>query len=71
MDGADLNNRFKWHQPRTQEVGETHDAIRRSCASLAHDLNDWVPEGREKSLAITKLEEVMMWANAGVARNGS
>lgn len=28
-----------------------------------------VPDGREKSLALTHLEETVMWANAGVARS--
>ena len=28
-----------------------------------------VPDGREKSLAMTKLEECCMWANAGIARS--
>jgi hypothetical protein len=28
-----------------------------------------VPAGRELSLALTKLEEAMMWANDGIARN--
>ena len=27
------------------------------------------PESREKSLAFTKLEECIMWANAAIARN--
>ncbi len=27
------------------------------------------PESREQSLAVTKLEEAMMWANAAIARN--
>jgi hypothetical protein len=31
-------------------------------------LNELVPDSREKSLAITHLEEAVMWANAGIAR---
>jgi hypothetical protein len=27
------------------------------------------PEGRELSLALSNLEEVMFWANAAIARN--
>jgi hypothetical protein len=27
-----------------------------------------LPEGREKALAVTHLEEVMMWSNAAIAR---
>jgi hypothetical protein len=29
-----------------------------------------VPEGREKALALTNLEQVMFWANAAIAREG-
>jgi len=34
------------------------------------ELNEIIPDGREKSLAITHLEEVMFWSNAGLARSG-
>ena len=37
------------------------------CKVFAGVLND-LPEGREKSLAFTALEEVMMWGNAALAR---
>jgi hypothetical protein len=32
-------------------------------------INDLCPESREKSLAITNLEQAVMWANAAIARN--
>ena len=43
--------------------------IRRLCQNLGADILGLVPESREQSLAMTKLEEAMFWANAGIARN--
>lgn len=59
---------FEYH-PATPDTGPKHDRVRRLCRALAHELAIEVPEGREQSLALTRLEEVMMWANAGIARN--
>lgn len=71
MDSSDLDDRFKYHQPSNEDVKSNHESIGHHCRELAEHLNNLVPEGREKSLAMTHLEEVMMWANAGIARNGS
>lgn len=70
MDINEIANRFKFHPAKDEETKEKHKTIRDHCGSLAMLINEYVPEGREKALAITKLEEVMMWANAGIARNG-
>lgn len=43
--------------------------IRRICQNLGADILGLVPESREQSLALTNLEQVMFWANAGIARN--
>jgi hypothetical protein len=43
--------------------------VRQACRRLADELNAKLPEGREKSLAITHLEEVMFWGNAAIARS--
>ncbi len=62
-----IDNDFSFH-PATAAKEPKHDRIRRMCRSLAHELAIEVPEGREQSLMLTKLEEAMMWANAGIAR---
>jgi hypothetical protein len=68
MQGEDIANRFQFHPAGTEQRQGDHNSVRLMCISLAYDLNDLLPEGREKSLAITNLEQVMFWANAAVAR---
>ena len=59
---------FKHHPPASVDVTNRHAAAREALLEAANLLADVVPAGREQSLALTKLEEAMMWANAGVAR---
>lgn len=70
MDKQDLQNRFAFHAATTDEKRMAHGSVRDQCLTLALALNEQLPEGREKSVAITKLEEVMFWGNAGLARAG-
>jgi hypothetical protein len=64
-----IENNFKYHTPGNPGVSNAHDAVRHECKVLANILDDLLPPSREKSLALTKLEETMMWANASIARN--
>lgn len=68
MDINELTDRFTFHPATTAERREAHEDVRALCRDVALELNELVPDGREKSLAITHLEDVMMWANAGIAR---
>lgn len=68
MDNADIANRFDYHAPEGDKA-QRHQDIRTWCRSLAESLNAVLPESREKSLAITHLEEAMMWSNAAIARH--
>jgi hypothetical protein len=43
-------------------------SVRMRIKDLAEDLEAFVPDGREKALVMTHLEEAMFWANAGIAR---
>lgn len=69
IPSEDLDRRFAFH-PAGGAKGHRHDQVRTLCRGLADYLNDLLPDGREKSLAITHLEEVMMWGNAAIAREG-
>ncbi len=68
MTPEDITNRFGFHAATTIEKQVAHSSARFACLDLANTLNKGLPEGREKSLAITKLEEVMFWSNAAIAR---
>jgi hypothetical protein len=70
LSPEDIANRFDFHPATTEEKRNEHTSIRQSCRRLADYLNERLPEGREKSLAITHLEEAMFWSNAAIARKG-
>ncbi|WP_254778351.1 Acb2/Tad1 domain-containing protein [Aneurinibacillus thermoaerophilus] len=63
-----IENNFKYHAA-TGDKGERHDKVRALCKELAYEIELLCPQSRERSVAMTKLEEVMMWANAAIARN--
>lgn len=70
MNHDDLVNRFTYHPPQGDQP-DLFQTIRQIALAFAIALNEMVPESREKSLAITKLEEVVFWANAGIARDAT
>lgn len=67
---ADVLLRFTHHVPLDQQVRDQHDRVREEFKAFAEDVMLDLPEGREKSLAFTALEEASFWAHAAVARAG-
>ena len=63
-----IENAFTYHPPKEGQP-EKYQAIRDKAKELAYLIAETVPPSREKSLAMTKLEECTMWANAGIAWN--
>jgi len=61
-------NNFTYHPPKENQP-KRYEALRLSGKTLAFDIEEMCPDSREKSLALTKLEETIMWANASIARN--
>jgi hypothetical protein len=68
MDSKTINNNFMYHVPKEGQSAK-YQILRDKAKELAFMIQATVPEGREQSLAFTKLEEAVMWANAGIARS--
>ena len=68
IDKTDIDTRFTYHVPRAKQ-SELYEEIRNKAHDVAQYANENVPDSREKSLALTKLEEFVFWANAAIARN--
>ncbi|MFJ2017234.1 Acb2/Tad1 domain-containing protein [Streptomyces nodosus] len=68
MSPEDIEHRFAFHAATTDEKRDAHTSIRQHCRRLADHINETCPDGREKSLAVTAIEEAMFWGNAALAR---
>jgi len=63
-----IEKNFKYHAPKEGQQ-EKYIAIREKAKELAYLIEEMCIPSRENSLAMTKLEEVVMWANSSIARN--
>jgi len=68
MTGEELENRFTYHAPKGTQP-ERYEDIRGEALHLALVIEGHAPDSREKSLALTHLEQAVMWANAAIARH--
>jgi hypothetical protein len=65
-DTAEVVNRFVFH-PAAGVTGVLHENVRFRHRELALWILTAVPDCRERSLALTALQESMMWCNAAIA----
>jgi len=63
-----IDNNFTYHPPFGDQVSR-YQAIRDAAKKFAELILSDTPESREKSLALTNLEQAVFWANAAIARN--
>lgn len=68
ISSEDLMHRFSYHDPDPNDYNK-FEMIRKIALSYATVINEMVPDSMEKDIALIKLEEVVFWSNAGIARS--
>lgn len=63
-----LENDFRYHAPKDDQQ-ERYITIREAAKTLAKVICENSPVSREQSVALTHLDQVVMNANAAIARN--
>lgn len=64
----DIENTFTYHAPFGDQP-QRYERIRQEAKNLVVVLDRLCPESREKSLALTAIQQAVMWANASIAIN--
>jgi len=59
---------FTYHRPHGDQP-ERYGKLRDAFKELAYEIVENCPNSRERSLALTHLEDANMWANASIARS--
>ena len=68
MPLEEISSRFKSY-PMDDKTKMKSDKIRNNILDLADIIDIYCNESREKSIALTKLEECLMWVNKSLSRN--
>lgn len=63
-----LDHNLTNHAPDDTKVAQ-YESLRAAAKALGARILDECPESRERSLALTNLEQTVMWAVASIARN--
>ena len=69
-DEASVLARFTYYPPTIGQADRSR-RLRLYAKNFARLILDLAPDSRERSLAFTKLEEAVMWANASISREGN
>lgn len=68
VPGPELERRFTYHPPKESQP-QRYEQLRATAKLFAELIVQLTPFSREQSLALTNLEQAVMWANAAIARN--
>jgi len=68
VEEKELENLFTYHAPKGDQA-KRYEALRAGGLAIARIIVTHCPDSRERSLAVTKMREAIMWANAAIACN--
>lgn len=68
LSDEEIDDRMTYHAPSAAGIAR-HKGLSERLGDAIRAVEATCPEGREKSLALTKIEEAKFWASAAVARN--
>lgn len=68
ISDTEIANRFTYHQPIGNQ-SRRYEVLRNSARALAVLIRDLCPDSRERSTALTNIQQAIMWANAAIAIN--
>lgn len=66
MNDFDLRMIFTYHAPKEGQP-QKYENLREAGREIAVLIKDLVPDCEEKEIAINKVREAIMWANAAIA----
>lgn len=69
ITAEEITRRLTNQPPRTAKVGMDLDDLTAAAIEFGKVIAEIVPPGREQSLAVTHIEEVLFWSKKGVALN--
>jgi len=64
----DIDRVFTYHAPKNDQP-ERYGQLRGRAQDMAKMIEEFCPPSRERSLALTNLQQTVMWANAAIAIN--
>ncbi len=66
VDGKRIENTFTYHTPNDNQIIR-YQKLREKAKELAYLIGQVCPDSREKSVALTNVEQAIMWANKSIA----
>jgi hypothetical protein len=66
VDTKQIEEAFTHHPPKENQPGR-YELLRSEAKQISYLISNYCPDGRYKSLALTAIEQAIMWANKAIS----